>query len=275
MAVKIAITGGKGGVGKSTFSVLLVNKLVRQAKKVVLVDCDVECPNDYLLLSQKLKKPFDKVFANFPKLIKEKCHRCGLCVKKCLSHAIFQPANGYPIFLHELCSSCGLCWKLCPYQAIKIEKKITAEVFKNKINNHFYLLTGRAKAMVEETGPIVTKVREVAEQFAREVRADYLLLDAAAGMHCNVIRALIDVDLAYAVSESTPLGAHDLKLILRLLQKLAVPVKIVLNQANLGNRKPIDEIIHDFGVKMGYEIPYSRKVVLAYSKGKLERINIL
>ncbi len=50
---KIAITGGKGGTGKSTFSVLLANKLIKQGHRVALVDVDVECPNDYLLLNQK------------------------------------------------------------------------------------------------------------------------------------------------------------------------------------------------------------------------------
>jgi len=50
---KIAITGGKGGTGKSTVAVLLANELVRKGKKVILADCDVECPNDYLLLGQK------------------------------------------------------------------------------------------------------------------------------------------------------------------------------------------------------------------------------
>ena len=47
---KIAITGGKGGTGKSTVSILLANKLRNENKKVILVDCDVECPNGYLLL---------------------------------------------------------------------------------------------------------------------------------------------------------------------------------------------------------------------------------
>ena len=43
---KIAITGGKGGTGKSTVAVLMANKLVKEGKRVVLADCDVECPKD-------------------------------------------------------------------------------------------------------------------------------------------------------------------------------------------------------------------------------------
>lgn len=267
----IAITGGKGGTGKSTISILLANKLQNEDKKVVLCDCDIECPNDYLLLGQKLEKPVKKVYAQFPKLNKEKCNKCGLCVRNCRSNAIFQPPNGYPIFLHELCSGCGLCWNLCPFGAIEIKKKVIGEIFENES----WLITGRSVGIVEETGPIVSETRKFAEKFAQENKVDYLLLDTAPGMHCNVIRALIDVDLAYAVTEPTPLGAHDLKLILKLLKKLKVPAKIILNQADLGNRQPIDQIAKDFGVKIEHEVPYSRELVKAYSQGKLDKINLL
>jgi len=281
----IAVTGGKGGTGKSTVSILLANKLRSEGKKIVLCDCDVECPNDHLLLGQKLKDPVEKVYAKFPKLNKEKCRRCGLCVQNCRSNAIFMPPNGYPVFLHELCSGCGLCWNLCPHKAINIEKKVVGEIFTTSVGLPFYhtpvrqirnfLVSGRSAGIVEETGPIVSKTRKFAEEFAKKVKADYLLLDTAPGTHCSVIRALIDVDLAFAVTEPTPLGAHDLKLILKLLKKLKVPTKIILNQANLGNRQPIDKIAKDFGVKIEFEIPYSEELIKAYSRGKLEGINIL
>ena len=284
MAVKIAITGGKGGVGKSTVSVLLANKLRKESpaklrrgvnKKVVLCDCDVECPNDYLLLGEELKEVKDKAYAQFPKLIKEKCKKCGLCVKDCRSNAVFQSKNQYPTFIHELCSGCGLCWHLCPYKAIEVEKRVIGEIFENKIDSNFYLLTGRSIGVVDETGPIVTQLKKFAENFAGKIGADYLLFDTAPGTHCSVIRALIGVSLAYAVTEPTPLGAHDLKLIVELLNKLKIPAKVILNQADLGNRKEIDKIVEEFKIKIEYEIPYSKKIVEAYSKGKLSKINIL
>ena len=73
----IAVTGGKGGVGKSTAAILLANKLRSQGKSVILADLDVECPNDYLLLKKssdgELKKSVESVFAQFPHLDKSKC----------------------------------------------------------------------------------------------------------------------------------------------------------------------------------------------------------
>ena len=100
-------------------------------------------------------------------------------------------------------------------------------------------------------------------------KIDYILFDTAAGTHCPVISALLDCDLVYAVTEPTPMGAHDLNLILDLCQKLKLKVKIVLNQANLGDKKEIQKIIKKFGVKIEKEIPYSKKLLKAYSKGQL------
>lgn len=272
---QFAITGGKGGTGKSTVSILLANKLRRKGRKIVLADCDVECPNDYLLLGQKLGKPKKKVFAQFPKLDKTKCTKCGLCVKNCRSNAIFQAPGQYPIFLHELCSGCGLCWKLCPVGAIEVEKKVTGEIFENKIDDNFYLVTGRSVGVVDETGPIVTKVKDYALKLAKKVKADYLLSDTSVGMHCGVIRALLGADLTYAVTEPTPLGAHDLGLILDLIEILKIPAQIILNQADLGEKKLINKIAQKTRLEIKYEIPYSRELVEAYSKGKLQKVNIL
>ena len=73
---KMAITGGKGGTGKSTVAVLMANKLVGAGKRVVLVDADVECPNDYLLLGQRLGAAKRKVFARLPQFDQAKCQKC-------------------------------------------------------------------------------------------------------------------------------------------------------------------------------------------------------
>lgn len=266
---KIAITGGKGGVGKSTFSILFANQLIREGKKVLLCDCDVECPNDYLLLGQKLKKPKKKVFADFPKLIKSKCKKCGLCVKTCKNHAIFQVPGKYPVFIKDLCSACGACQIVCPQGAIGTKKEKTGEIFLNKIQKNFWLVTGKAKAGLEETGPVVIKTKEFALKIAEKNKVDYVLFDTAPGTHCPVISAIIDCDFVFAVTEPTPMGAYDLNLILSLCQKLKVKAKIILNQADLGNKKEIEKIAKKYKTKIEKEIPYSKELVKAYSQGKL------
>ncbi len=275
---KIAITGGKGGTGKSTFAVLLALDLIKKGKKVILCDCDVECPNDYLLLGEKLKKSAKGIFADFPILDKKKCQKCGLCAKTCRENAIFQPRdkNGdldYPIFIKDLCSGCGACWTVCPYGAIKIKKEETGKIYLNKVKNNFFLATGLAKAGLEETGLIVTETKKFALNFAEKIKADYILFDTAAGTHCPVISALLDCNFAYCVTEPTPMGAYDLSLILDLCRKIKIPAKIILNQANLGDKKRVEEVAEKFRIRIEKEIPYSKKIVEAYSKGRLQNLN--
>ena len=272
---KIAVSGGKGGVGKSTVVILFANQLIKEGKKVLLCDCDVECPNDYLLLAQNLKKPVEKVYAEFPKLNKKKCKKCGLCAKTCRSNAIFQTPGKYPIFIKNLCSACGACWLVCPQKAIEPQTEEIGQVFVNRVKNNFWLVTGSAKAGLEETGPVVTQTKKFVLKLAKKIKPDFLLFDTAPGTHCPVISAILDCDLVYCVTEPTPMGAYDLNLILDLCQKLKVPAKIILNQADLGDKRKILPALKKFKTKIEKEIPYSKRLVEAYSKGKLLNFELL
>ena len=266
---KIAVTGGKGGTGKSTVAILLSNKLAKQGKKGILCDSDVECPNDYLLLGQNLEKPKKKVYAEFPTLNKEKCKKCGLCARTCRDNAIFQPPGEYPIFIKDLCSACGACWIVCPHRAIEPQKEEVGQIFFNRLKSNFWLITGLARPGLEETGPVVTETKKFVLEFAKEKEIDTILFDTAPGIHCPVISALMDCDLAFCVTEPTPMGAHDLDLILDLCKKLKVPAKIIINQADLGDKSKIESIAKKYKIRIHKEIPYSKEIVNAYSKGKV------
>ena len=122
---------------------------------------------------------------------------------------------------------------------------------------------------------MVAKTKEFALNLAKKNKADFVLLDTAAGTHCPVINALLDVDFAYAVTEPTPMGAYDLRVILDLCKKLKVPARVILNQADLGNKKKVKEVLREFNIKkFEQEIPYSKKLVEAYSKGQLSNFKL-
>lgn len=270
--MKIVVsTGTKGGIGKSTFAILLAFKLNQESKKVVLCDCDVECPNDFLILNQRLKNP-EYIYQEYPEIDKEKCIKCGLCSKICRENAIFWVKEKYPIFIYDLCTGCGACWIVCPNKAIKTKKEKVGESFVNTVSDNFWLITGRSKSGVSETGPIVREVKERAIKFAKEKQADYLIIDTAPGTHCNVIQALLNCDKVYEVTEPTPLGAHDLRLSLELVKKLNIPVEIVLNKSGVGNRREIENIAEKFNTKITVEIPYSEELVKAYCEKDLKRV---
>jgi len=267
----IASTGGKGGTGKSTFAILSALKFSNQGKKVLLCDCDVECPNDHLLLGRELQEP-EPIYQDFPELDAEKCVSCGICSKICKENAIFWVKGKPPIFFEDLCSGCGACWIVCPQNAIGTKKKIVGKTFEMKINDNLWLLTGMSEPGIVETGPVVKEVKKRALELAERIDAEVLIVDTAPGTHCNVIQALLGCERAYIVTEPTPLGAHDAALILKLLKMMKIPSEIVLNKADVGDPNVIKGIADEYGVQVTIKIPYSERLIRAYSEGKLDRM---
>ncbi|MBN1160249.1 MAG: ATP-binding protein [Candidatus Diapherotrites archaeon] len=264
----IAVTGGKGGTGKSTVACLLALKLVKEGKKVLLYDADVECPNDHLLLGTELKEP-KPTYQLFPYLDEEKCTKCGICVKACRSNAIFQAKGKFPVFLHDLCSGCTTCKLACPTGAITMKKKVSGESYFTEVRENLWLVTGKSTPGIEETGPIVSETKKRAKEIAKEKNADYLIVDTAAGLHCDVIQALLNVEQVYAVTEPTPLGMHDVSKIIELIKMLNIPVSLVINKSTIGDKKPIQELAKKQELEIYAEIPYSKELINAYMNANL------
>ena len=82
----IGVTGGKGGTGKSTIATALAFKLSKH-KKVLLIDADVDCPNDYLILNME-RKEIMSVWQRIPICQESICIKCGKCAEICRSNAI-------------------------------------------------------------------------------------------------------------------------------------------------------------------------------------------
>jgi len=86
LPLKIAVLSGKGGTGKTTVSTNLA-KVLSKNRKVLLLDADVEEPNDHLFYNFTFEKE-KSVDVLIPKVNKETCILCGLCAKECQFGAI-------------------------------------------------------------------------------------------------------------------------------------------------------------------------------------------
>ncbi|MBU4502058.1 MAG: ATP-binding protein [Nanoarchaeota archaeon] len=268
--MKIVVTGGKGGTGKSTVATALAIGLAKE-NKVMLVDCDVDCPNDHILLSIKRKKERD-VFQTIPEFDFDKCMKCGKCSEVCKSNAIVFVKGKHPIFNDCPCNGCKACIISCPSKAIKAGKKKAGEIYSGKMNN-LKLISAQIIPNYAMSALLVKKEREYAKKSWQ--KGDFVVIDTSAGTHCNVVEAVMDVDLALVVTEPTPLGEHDLGVILKLLKKLGIPAKVILNKSDLGDKKLIQKIVKKYRIKIIAEIPYDKRILEAYYQGRpIENINI-
>jgi len=279
--MRIAITGGKGGTGKSMVATALavelaksqksksserleISKKFQSRKKVLLIDADVGCPNDHLILNIKMKKEKD-VFQPIPVFDFKKCIKCGKCSEVCKEAAIVFVKDKFPIFIPEQCIGCSACLIACPQGAISKGKKKVGTIYSGK-NYGVEYLSAETEVGLEEESPVVNGLKN----FVKEKKENYgfVLVDTASGVHCQVISALMSCEIALAVTEPTPLGAHDLELILRLLKILKIKFKVVLNKATIGNKKLIEKIVKKYKTEIIAEIPYRKEILKAYSRGK-------
>jgi len=261
--MKIAITGGKGGTGKSTLATALAVELAK-SNKILLLDADTDCPNDHLIISIKRKKEKD-IFQLIPKWDFTKCIKCGKCAAVCKENAIVFVKDRYPIFVPDLCTGCSACMLACPTKAINKDKQIIGTIYSGK-DYGINLLTAEMRIGYEEASPIVNALKKFS--LKNENKYGHILIDTAAGTHCNVISALLGCDLAIAVTEPTPLGRHDLDLILQLCKVLKIPAKVILNRSDIGDKELIKKITKKYKTEIIAEIPYKKEILEAYSKGK-------
>jgi len=105
---------------------------------------------------------------------------------------------------------------------------------------------------------------------AKDEGLDVLVIDTSPGVHNAVAQALWDAQLAIAVTEPTPLGVHDLGIILDLLAYLGVEAWVVVNKADVpgGVREKVYEECERRGVEKVFEVPYDHELFKAYSVGE-------
>jgi MinD superfamily P-loop ATPase len=272
--MRIAVTGGKGGTGKSTVATSVAYEMAKHVK-TLLVDCDVECPDDHLLLSISRQKVMD-VETLLPSFDQETCQKCGTCSRVCRQNAIVFVTGEYPFLIPEQCNGCGACILACPAGSITEDSQVIGTIYQGKIETregsteteiaeNFLLISGEVEVGCEASTLVVNATRK----YASQLEEDYpiTVIDTAAGTHCNVIAALMDTNLVLAVSEPTPLGKHDLGLILELLEKIGLEAKIIINRADLGKLDLIKVLAGEMGLEVVLEIPYQKRILENYSRG--------
>ena len=260
MVKKIAVTGGKGGTGKSAVATALAVEFAGN-KKTLLVDADVECPNDHLLLNIKRKK-YANVYQPIPKWNFNKCTKCGECAKVCKQNAIVFVKDKFPAFVKEVCIGCKACMVVCPTGAISMSKKQIGTIYTGK-NYNVNLIAGELKLGELASGEIVAKLRKHADEMSNKLKQEIVIIDSAAGVGCPVIASLVGTDYIVGVTEPTPSALHDLKRVLYLANHFKIKHGIVINKFDLEKSfcKKIEKFAKENKIPIIGKIPYRKDFV--------------
>ena len=221
---EIVIISGKGGTGKTTLALALAQLM----DQTILADCDVDAADMHLVLQPdvRMETPFSGGRA--AEILKDRCTACGICRNVCAYDAIS------PDFFVDPygCEGCGACVVFCPEDAIRFEPEINGTVYHSESRfGPFY--HARLNPGSENSGKLVTRVRNDARARAIADQASFILSDGSPGVGCPVVASITGADYAVVVTEPTVSGAHDLERVLSLLEHFDVPGGVVVNKFDL------------------------------------------
>ena len=268
---EITIISGKGGTGKTTvtasFAVL--------AKNSVLADNDVDAADLHLLLTPQVREAHPFTGGKKAEIEASKCIGCGKCAKACHFDAIrFDgPANDIVGLTYRIdpfaCEGCGFCRIVCPVDAIQSEPSVTGQWFVSA-TKHGPMVHARLGIAEENSGRLVTQVRNRAAQMADELHLEKIIGDGPPGTGCPVIASVSGADLALIVTEPTVSGVHDMERVLKLAAHFRVPAFVIINKADLNPEQAerIVQIAEQYKSRVIGRIPFDRSVNDALMAGE-------
>jgi len=260
---ELVVISGKGGTGKTS----LTASFAALARSAVISDCDVDAADLYLILSPRIK---DRgVFSGGVevKIDQDKCTGCGECKKACRFSAISEyEENGRKRYEIDglACEGCGVCELVCRDNAIRSRKAVNGEWF---ISDTRFGPMSHAKLGVaeENSGRLVTLVRNKAALLAAENSKSDAIMDGAPGTGCPVISSVTGAYYALAVTEPTVSGVHDLERVLQVIKHFGVESGVVVNKYDLNEEltRKIKKIAEEYNSEFLGTIPYGKEVTEA------------
>ncbi|MBN2391561.1 MAG: ATP-binding protein [Anaerolineae bacterium] len=267
---QLVILSGKGGTGKTTVTAALTH-LAAQDHQIVLADADVDAANLGLVLSPVTQETHDFTGGRIAVVDATHCIACGRCAEVCRFDAVrVRTRLGDTYSVDPIaCEGCAACFYECPADAISMQAQRAGQWFVATTRYgplyHAHLFAGQ-----ENSGKLVTLVKQMARLRAFDNEADLLLVDGPPGIGCAVIAALSGADLALIVTEPTVSGAHDLERVLELAAHFNIPATVLLNKADLSpvQAEAITTYCAANGIPLVGSLPYDPTITDAMVRGE-------
>src|SRR6056297_1737530 len=121
---EIVVLSGKGGTGKTTFTLSLLKKY----KSKTAADADVDAADMFIMLEPDIKEKNNFMSSGLAEIDYDKCDSCRVCEKLCRFSAISFNKEEKRVIIDEIaCEGCSLCEIACPKKAVKVVPQVSGE----------------------------------------------------------------------------------------------------------------------------------------------------
>ncbi len=257
---EITILSGKGGTGKTSITAAIASV----AENTVFCDNDVDAADLHLILKPEIIESHTFYSAYVASIDDDKCTSCGICVDHCRFDAIDYKDMGGLYINPFQCEGCRLCERVCPVQAITSERNS---------NNSWYVSDTRMGKLVharmgpgeENSGKLVSQVRQRAKEIAIETGADYVINDGPPGIGCAAISSVTGTNAVLLVIEPTHSGLHDVARVVDLIDSFKIPAFALINKYNINEDVvvQIEEYLKKNEIPLIAKIPFDKEMVEA------------
>jgi MinD superfamily P-loop ATPase len=259
---ELVILSGKGGTGKTS----LTASFAALAGHSLLCDADVDAADLHLLMQPAIRRRTDFHGGGVAVIDPQRCSGCGTCIDMCRWSAI-----GPDYVVDEIgCEGCGVCVDFCPEQAIDFPTKTCGQWFVSD-TRFGPMVHARLGIAEENSGKLVTLVRQQAKQLAEARGIDLIITDGPPGVGCPVIASVGGATSVVLVAEPTVSGIHDMVRAIELCRHFKVPVMVCINKFDLNpdNSASIETIAREGNLPVVGRIPFdpafTRSMVQAQS----------
>ena len=258
---ELIVISGKGGTGKTS----LIAAFASLAENKVLCDADVDAADLHLIMDPHISTRADFKSGHTAEININKCTECGLCKDLCRFNAI---SDDFKVN-HIDCEGCGVCVYFCPEKAIDFPENTCGQWFyaETRFGPMVHARLGIAE---ENSGKLVTLVRQESKRLADEKNLDLILTDGPPGVGCPVIASIGGASAVLIVAEPTLSGIHDMERVVQLANHFNVPAIMCVNKfdLNLDLTRDIEYFAKDEGMSCLGRIPFDPIFTEAMVKGQ-------
>jgi MinD superfamily P-loop ATPase len=264
---ELVIISGKGGTGKTSIAA----SFAALADNAVFADCDVDAADLHLILDPSVRSLTEFSSGHEAVIRGDDCTACGECFDVCRFDAVIKSeSDGEPYRVDPLsCEGCGVCVWSCPVGAIDFPECVCGEWYVSD-TRFGPMVHARLGIAAENSGKLVSIVREQAKKLAAGQNRELILVDGPPGIGCPVIASITGSDAVVVITEPTLSGGHDLDRVMELANHFKIPAYVCINKwdINAGMAEKIEENAAARGGIVVGRIPYDKEVTTAQIQGK-------